>query len=106
MHEVKLVGERAADSIGGIAVEPAAVGNHRDNKNFLLADTPAGASALIYSILESGARANGHNSLHFMTAVLSAMPTRRHSMTSRICCPGGLASTRQRGCTTPNRRRF
>jgi len=41
-----------------------------------------------------------------MTAVLSAMPTRRHSMTSRICCPGDSASTRQRGCTTPNRRRF
>ena len=33
----------------------------------------AGASALVYSILES-ARSNGHNTLHYMTAVLDAMP--------------------------------
>ncbi len=44
-------------------------------KNFLFADTPAGAasSALIYSILES-AKANKHNPLHYMTAVLAEMP--------------------------------
>jgi hypothetical protein len=44
-------------------------------RNFLFADTPAGAasSALIYSILES-AKANNHNPLHYMTAVLATMP--------------------------------
>ena len=44
-------------------------------KNFLFSVTPAGAdaSALIYSVLES-AKANGHNVLHYMTAVLAAIP--------------------------------
>lgn len=44
-------------------------------KNFMFADTPAGAasSALIYSILES-AKANNHNPLHYMTAVLAGIP--------------------------------
>jgi transposase len=44
-------------------------------KNFMFADTPAGAtaSALIFSILES-AKANQHNPLHYMTAVLAGIP--------------------------------
>ena len=44
-------------------------------RNFLFADTSAGAasSALIFSVLES-ARANNHNPLHYMTVVLAAMP--------------------------------
>ncbi len=44
-------------------------------KNFMFADTPAGAtsSALIYSILES-AKANNHNPLHYMTVVLAGIP--------------------------------
>jgi len=44
-------------------------------KNFMFADTPAGAasSAMIYSILES-AKASDHNPLHYMTAVLAEIP--------------------------------
>ena len=44
-------------------------------KNFMFCDTPAGAqtSALIYSILESS-KANKHNPLHYMTAILAQMP--------------------------------
>ena len=44
-------------------------------KNFIFCDTPAGASssALIYSILES-AKANSHNPLHYMTAVMAGIP--------------------------------
>ena len=44
-------------------------------KNFLFADTPAGAtsSAMFYSLLES-AKANGHNTYQYMAVVLTAMP--------------------------------
>ena len=44
-------------------------------KNFLFADTPAGAkaSAMLYSMLES-AKANGHNTHHYMAVVLTELP--------------------------------
>ena len=44
-------------------------------KNFLFADTPAGASAsaMIYSVLES-AKVNGHNVYRYMAVVLSELP--------------------------------
>lgn len=44
-------------------------------KNFLFADTPAGAasSATIYSMLET-ARANGHNPHHYLSVVLTELP--------------------------------
>jgi len=44
-------------------------------KNFLFADTPAGASAsaLIYSVIES-AKANGQNVLEYLTVVLARLP--------------------------------
>jgi len=44
-------------------------------KNFLFADTPAGASAsaLIYSVIES-AKANGQNVLEYLTVVLAQLP--------------------------------
>lgn len=44
-------------------------------KNFLFADTPAGAasSAKIYSLLET-ARANGHNPHHYLSVVLTELP--------------------------------
>ncbi len=44
-------------------------------KNFLFADTPAGASAsaMIYSLLET-AKANGHHVFRYMSVVLSELP--------------------------------
>ena len=44
-------------------------------KNFLFADTPAGAdaSARIYSILES-ARANGHHPQRYLSVLLTELP--------------------------------
>ena len=45
-------------------------------KNFLFADTPAGASAsaMIYSLLET-AKANGHNVFKYMSVILSQLPS-------------------------------
>jgi transposase len=44
-------------------------------KNFLFADTPAGAkaTAMIYCLLES-AKANGHNTMQYMSIVLTDIP--------------------------------
>ena len=61
--------------ISNIASEHVAKTVALARKNFLFADTPAGAeaSAMIYSIIES-AKANGQNVLKYLTVVLDALP--------------------------------
>ena len=61
--------------ISNIASEHVAKTIAVPRKNFLFADTPAGASAsaLIYSLIES-ARANGHEPRRYLTIALAELP--------------------------------
>lgn len=45
-------------------------------KNMLFADTPSGAhaSAMLFSMIET-AKANGHNSHHYLSVLLSELPS-------------------------------
>ena len=61
--------------ISNIASEHVAKTIAVPRRNFLFADTPAGAtaSALIYSLIET-ARANGHEPRRYLTVVLAELP--------------------------------
>ena len=76
-HEegLRRYGEDGRLPISNIASEHVAKTIAVPRRNFLFADTPAGASAsaLIYSLIET-ARANGHEPRRYLTVVLAELP--------------------------------
>lgn len=77
--------------ISNIAAEHVAKTIAVARKNFLFADTPAGArsSGLIYSVLES-ARANGHHAQRYMAVLLAELPNAREVADIEALLPWNL----------------